>query len=166
MAVPCIESRCAAKRGERGGETQTDLARVARDSVTQHEGHDWLFSGDESIWPFWAVERLSHEDLAKRRQAEGGAQLRFNCELRKEKYLANVLGKLNDKVTNLVIEVHVPIMYNFVDLKPQETLLLEVGRKIAKRPAPETWAHSAKKQVLNKKTPSATKGQPKASDQI
>ena len=81
----------------------------------------------------------------KRRQAEGGAQLRFNCELRNEKYEANVDGKLNGKVTNLVVEVHVPIMRNSVDLRPQETLLLEVGRKIAKRPAPETWAHSAKK---------------------
>ena len=57
--------------------------------------------------------------------------MRFNCELRKEKYLANVIGKLKDKVTNLVIEVHVPIMCNSVDLRPQETLLLEVGRKIA-----------------------------------
>ena len=92
--------------------------------------------------------------------------MRFNCDLRNEKYLANVIGKLNDKVTNLVVEVHVPIMCNSVDLRPQETLLLEVGRKIAKRQAPETWAHSAKKQVLNRKTQSATKGQPKANGEI
>ena len=60
--------------GEGGGGTQTDVAVVARDSVTSHEGEDWKFNGDESIWPFWAVERLSHEDIAKRRQAEGGAR--------------------------------------------------------------------------------------------
>ena len=91
--------------------------------------------------------------------------MRFNCALRNTKFLTTALGTLNGKVTNLVMEVHVPIMHNCVELRPQETLLLEVGPKAAKRPAAETWAHNPEKEAKAKKPQSATKGQPKDTEE-
>ena len=138
-------STAVAERVEEPEGGAPPVAGIAEGVPWQHEGHYWHFSGDESLWPFWAVERATAQELAKMQQAEGGAGLRFNVQLRTRTFCSTVVGSLNGKLANLAYDVAVPVLENHVPLAPGDVLLLEAGPKQSKRAASITWRDDAKK---------------------
>ena len=100
----------------------------------------WKWSGKETMHPFWAVRRLSADDLAKK--ATG---CEFNCVLEMRSYPVAVLG-LNDGATcSNTWVVSIPCIVNDRHVPAQTELFLEVGavkKAVAKK---RTWKDDAAK---------------------
>ena len=76
----------------------------------------WEFKGDETLHPFWAVERLTDDE---RRKAKTGA---FNMELEDKEFSAVTVGALNKDSIASTFAVAVPIMTSAVAVKGGEEL--------------------------------------------
>ena len=117
----------------------------------------WQFSGDESLYPWWAVTRLSPEEMHKlKASSKETMDSRFNMQVEPQEFAAVAVGQ-----KNLVLHVTVPVLTNSVALRKGERLFLQHVAKAAdkKRPA-ETWKTDAKKPKRGKEP--AEKRPPKA----
>ena len=83
----------------------------------------WEFKGDETLHPFWAVERLTEDE---RRKAQKGA---FNLTFEDKEFVAVTVGASCGDSIAITLAVVVPIMTNAVDVKKGEELFLESTRK-------------------------------------
>ena len=79
----------------------------------------WEFKGDETLHPFWAVERLTEDE---RRKAQKGA---FNLAFEDKEFAAVTVGTSGGGPIAITLVVVVPIMTNAVDVKKGEELFLE-----------------------------------------
>ena len=79
----------------------------------------WEFKGDETLHPFWAVERLTEDE---RRKAQKGA---FNLKFEDKEFAAVTVGTSGGDSIAITLGVVVPIMTNAVDVKKGEELFLE-----------------------------------------
>ena len=71
----------------------------------------WGFKGDETLHPFWAVERLTEDE---RRKAQKGA---FNITFEDKEFAAVTVGTSGGDSIAITLGVVVPIMTNAVDVK-------------------------------------------------
>ena len=83
----------------------------------------WEFKGDETLHPFWAVERLTEDE---RKKAQKGA---FNLKLEDKEFAAVTVGTSGGDSIAVTLAVVVPIMTNAVDVKKGEELLFENKNK-------------------------------------
>ena len=138
----------------------------------------WHFTGQESMHAFWAVDRLSPEDVDKLRRlgkgvpgrpeesaAVAAGSLDFNCELQDVHFMSLVVGALGPEKVNYSVQVSVPILTNSRFLRKGEYLLLEVGKKAAPKKRAADWksdadsaAKAAKKQAASKLAPKKKAG--------
>ena len=88
------------------------------DAVASHV-RAWEFKGDETLHPFWAVERLTEDE---RRKAQKGA---FNITFEDKEFAAVTAGTSGGDSIAITLGVVVPIMTNAVDVKKGEELLLQ-----------------------------------------
>ena len=97
------------------------------DAIASHV-RAWEFKGEETLHPFWAVERLTEDE---RRKAQKGA---FNLTCEDKEFVAVTVGALCGDSVAITLAVVVPIMTNAVDVKKGEELFLEnTCKKEAKR---------------------------------
>ena len=172
-----------------------DEARVAPDAAVAADGETlWHFTGQESMHAFWAVDRLSPDDVAKlRSQGKGvpgrpesaagnvvpphesaavaAASLDFNCELQDVHFMSLVVGALGPEKVNYSVQVSVPILTNSTELVKGEYLLLEAGKKAPPKKRAADWksdaasaAQAAKKQASSKPAPKKKAGAKADSD--
>ena len=123
--------------------TLSAAASAVAEGASEGDGAStsWQFTGDESLYPWWAVTRLSPEEMRKLQSSRETRACRFNMQLAPQEFAAVAVGE-----ENLVLHVTVPVLTNFVALQKGERLFLEHARKAVdkKRPA-DTWKTEAKK---------------------
>ena len=74
----------------------------------------WLFHGDETMHPFWAVPRVSLQqcEMQRSKATDGDEKISVNMELRTKKFQIVVVGNLQNKPMNSVFTVEVPFLVN------------------------------------------------------
>ena len=89
----------------------------------------------ESLNPFWAVQRLTRDQLTAKNNQEKSNH-KFNVKLETKQYQVVTVGLLGDVNMNLLTLVDVPLLVNPCKLDKGSELLLEIGKnaKSAKRP--------------------------------
>ena len=96
----------------------------------------WEFSGDETLHPFWAVLRLTPQELAKKIGA--GERYEFNMELQ-VKMFRQVLVGFHDELKGLCLQVDVPMMVNSKTIRTGEELILETAPKKQAEKREKNW---------------------------
>ena len=71
----------------------------------------WQWNGDETLHPFWVVERVTEEE---RKKAQRGV---FNLTLEEKELLAVTVGASSGGSLSVTFTVVIPIMTNTVDVK-------------------------------------------------
>ena len=87
----------------------------------------WEFKGDETLHPFWAVERLTDDE---RKKAQKGP---FNIKFEEKEYAAVTVGASGGHSIASTFSVVVPVMTTAVAVKKGAELLLEMTKKETKR---------------------------------
>ena len=97
----------------------------------------WEWKGDETLHPFWAVQRLTADELSKRNFHEK-TDHEFNIALTEKDYNVVTVGSLGGQSVSMTTTVTVPIMTNTKAVAPGAELLMQIAPKIAvaKRKAP------------------------------
>ena len=97
----------------------------------------WEWKGDETLHPFWAVQRLTADELSKRNFHEK-TDHEFNIALTEKDYNVVTVGSLGGQSVSMTTTVTVPIMTNTKAVAPGAELLMEIAPKnaAAKRKAP------------------------------
>ena len=92
------------------------------DAVASHV-RAWECKGEETLHPFWAVERLTEDE---RRTAQRG---NFNLTLVDTTFSVVTVGVSGGESTSVTCTAVIPIMTNAVDVKKEKELLLaSVGK--------------------------------------
>ncbi len=98
----------------------------------------WEWSGDESLHPFWAIQRLSKDELNKKNKQDKTTH-RFNVSLKEKQYNVVTVGNLRDESVSVTVTVTLPVVTNETALVAGEELFLEVVPKdVAKKKRPDT----------------------------
>lgn len=108
-------------------------------------GTAWHFTGDETLYPFWAVSRVTDVEMKKLQSVAETSASRFNMEYDGKEFAAVAVGD-----ENLTLHVSVPVMTNSVALRAGERLFLLLPKPPEKKRAAETWKTDAKKAKLDK----------------
>ena len=108
------------------------------DAVASHV-RAWEFKGEETLHPFWAVERLTE---GERRKAQRGA---FNLKYEDKEFSAVTVGASGGGSMSVTFTVVVPIMTNAVDVKKGEELFLESTRKKETKRKEGSWKYDVVK---------------------
>ena len=103
----------------------------------------WAWTGEESLYPYWAVTRLSSAEMRKLQAEKETSTARFNMMVIQEEF-ANVTVGCDSR--NMTLHVTVPVTTNAVALRTGDKLYLEMVAKAKpeKRKA-ETWRTDASK---------------------
>jgi len=123
------------------------------DAVASHV-RAWEFKGDETLHPFWAVERLTEDG---RRKTQRGA---FNLTCEDKEFSAATVGASGGGSISATFTVVVPIMTNAVDVKKGEDLLLQITSTKETKRKEGSWkddlAKAAKAPKVKAKSKTAT----------
>ena len=97
----------------------------------------WEWKGDETLHPFWAVQRLTPDELSKRNFNQK-TNHEFNIALAEKDFNVVTVGSLGGQSVSMTTTVTVPIMTNTKAVAPGAELFMEIAPKIAvaKRKAP------------------------------
>ena len=97
----------------------------------------WEWKGDETLHPFWAVQRLTADELSKRNFHEK-TDHEFNIALTEKDYNVVTVGSLGGQSVSMTTTVTVPIMTNTKAVATGDELLMEIAPRlaVAKRKAP------------------------------
>ena len=114
----------------------------------------WEFSGDETMHPFWAVTRLTAQELLKR--AAGDLQKRsspfeFNMEFQVRRYQAVLAGSLDTGVKGLVTAVEIPVLVNNKAVAAGTELILEVAPKQQPEKRQRDWKDDVERRAKAKR---------------
>jgi hypothetical protein len=121
----------------------------------------WQWSGEESLHPFWAIQRLAKDELRKKNDKDKTTH-RFNVSLKEKQYNVVTVGNLRGESVAVTVMVTLPIVTNEMALVAGEELFLEVAPKVApKKRAEASWkddvASAARAKAKAKATPAAPK---------
>ena len=107
--------------------TQEENSAVA--ASTTSTAPTWNWEGAETMNPFWAVRRLTDQQLRQEVQAwtpeTGKPRPRFNCQLETQSLSLVNLGVVRSKALNRT-RMLVPFLTNGIDVVENEELILEV----------------------------------------
>ena len=97
----------------------------------------WEWKGDETLHPFWAVQRLTPDELSKRNFNQK-TNHEFNIALIEKDFNVVTVGSVGDQSVAMTTTVTVPMMTNTKAVAPGAELLMEISPKtvVAKRKAP------------------------------
>ena len=97
----------------------------------------WEWKGDETLHPFWAVQRLTADELSKR-NFHAKTDHEFNIALTEKDFNVVTVGSLGGQSVSMTTTVTVPIMTNTKAVAPGAELLMQIAPNIAvaKRKAP------------------------------
>jgi hypothetical protein len=99
---------------------------------------NWGEGTPETMHPFWAIRRMSKQDLVKDNASKNESK-QINCAIKTQQFSAVNIGWMGDQVTNLTRFFDVPFMTNICDLKEGDELIMEndILKKTEKRE--RTW---------------------------
>ena len=122
----------------------------------------WTWNGEETLHPFWAVRRMTREDLEKESSAQ--VPLAFNAELVEVEYTVVSLGAFQQDNVGITLAVRVPMITNTVDLEAGQELIMETAPK--KKPTKRTisWRDDATSKARAKAKAKAKSSPEKASE--
>ena len=92
--------------------------------------HAWQWKGDESLHPFWAIPRLSADDLRKENATKGGHRT-FNVAMQEKQYNVVTVGDLKGHSVSTTWSVSVPMVTNTERIASGQEFLLEAIAKPA-----------------------------------
>ena len=128
----------------------------------------WRWYGDESMYPFWAVERATDAWVQKTNtESKDGVQLAFNVERKEMTFNCVTVGAVQGSSVAITVNVRLPVLTNTHDMTAGTRLLLEKAAKVnpEKRKA-ETWKTdvdaAAKAQKQEPSAKSKAQAKPKA----
>lgn len=104
----------------------------------------WRWAGDESMYPFWAVERVA-EGWIQRKNSTFAAQndatrLAINLQLKEKECACVTVGELNSMAVGRTLNVRLPVLTNNVDLGKGTRLLMECVKKtVPDKRKVESW---------------------------
>ena len=121
----------------------TRASSASNPAVADENG--WIFDdgAPDSMHPFWAVRRLSQEQLEKERRETkpGNWSPRFTCEVRYSE-LSSVCVYARIACGNTTRNCSVPFITNIGQLEEGEELIVEVVQKEKQqKPRARTWGH-------------------------
>ena len=100
----------------------------------------WKWSGDETSYPFWAVERVSADWLRQKHVEAKHAKLEFNVERKTLEFACVTVGAVGGSSIAITVAVSLPVLTNPRKLQTDDRLLLEVAPQPAvKKRKAETW---------------------------
>ena len=102
----------------------------------------WKWDGDESLHPFWAIQRLSADEMKKRSSKDPQLRSgrRFNVSLTEKQYNVVSVGDLRGHSVAMTTQVSVPMITNETKIAAGEELILEVAPKAyTKRRTDVSW---------------------------
>jgi len=86
----------------------------------------WKWLGDETMHPFWAVQRLSDTEMKARQQDSLlTARPRFNTTLQDKQFVVVTVGAMGGNSIVMTTEVTIPVLTNIVAVPEGEELFLE-----------------------------------------
>ena len=90
----------------------------------------WKWDGDESLHPFWAIRRLSADEMKKHTSKDPQLRSgrRFNVSLTEKQYNVVSVGDLRGHSVAMITQVSVPMITNETKIAGEE-LILEVAPK-------------------------------------
>ena len=94
--------------------------------TTVRPSFKWTWQGDESLFPFWAVPRMSMPELKIAALKSTHPQLRFNLEYVQKEVMVVVVGNAAGASMPITYGVTVPVLTNAVAVKKGDDLLLEI----------------------------------------
>ena len=126
------------------------------------ERRAWEWKGSESLHPYWAVTRLTPDELSKKNFVEK-CKHAFNVTLKLKQFNVVTVGSLGDESIAETVSVTVPIMTNSVELAAGTELLMESTRKapVCHKRKSVTWKDDVVSAAKAKAR--AAKAKPKAS---
>ena len=116
----------------------------------------WKWNGDETMHPFWAVQRMSDADLKKRnRSAEekGEPKARFNTHLVEEEFAVVTVGTAGKNSIGVTVMINVPFITNSEDITKGDELLVEIEAKPEGVKRKQSWKDDAVADVKQKAKP-------------
>ena len=142
-----------------GGASSTKFAAVAANTYYLHpeykgpqdvtdksteadapEARAWKWTGDESMYPFWTVERVTDTWLRKvNAQSEDGVTLALNVERKEIEFNCVTVGAVQNSSVAITVNVRLPVLTNTRDLTAGTRLLLEATPKPADKRKTESW---------------------------
>ena len=100
----------------------------------------WEWKGDETMHPFWAVARLSQEELNKANAATPQSRRKFNVTLEEKEYSVVTVGDSAGNAVSMTFGVRVPIMTNKNPIKKGEELVFQMtAPKASQKRKAESW---------------------------
>ena len=104
------------------------------------ETRAWEWKGDESLHPFWAVQRLTANELSKR-NFDAKSNHEFNVALKEKQFNVVTVGALAGQSVTETMTVTVPIMTNICAMEPGTELHMEVAPRpaVGSKRKPATW---------------------------
>jgi len=120
----------------------------------------WDPKGNETMCPFWAVQRMAGKQLQAAASADMtylervGVRRRFNCELRPHVMTCINIGMtiLGQGPVNMTRTLEVPFLVNTIELEDGEQLFLEIQEAARKPEITRGWkqAHHQSEQASKK----------------
>ena len=148
LKTPKHEEVNAAVAEAKGGDDVTDDAAVAE----AKGGDEWTGGplGDHTMHPFWAVRRMTQQQLAREiaNAKEGTRRPRFNCRLEGQNMSCVNVGIVKSQSVTTTRVFHVPFLTNSIEVHEGEELILEVREKTQNKMATKrTWKHAFQDQA-------------------
>ena len=116
---------------------------------------EWVWRGQETMHPFWAVRRMTQKQLLLAQDAfatkKSGAHIewrpRFNCSLEKQSLSCVCIAIVGGQAVNRTRIIDVPCLTNFVPLELGEELIMEITTVEKKKTEEKrTWQTAMKNQ--------------------
>ena len=98
----------------------------------------WQWRGDESLHPYWAVQRITTDDLKKKNARQTHAQT-FNVALKEKQYNVVTVGEVGGNSVSMTMIVSLPMITNERALVAGEELLMEVAPKAPQKRKVTSW---------------------------
>ena len=89
----------------------------------------FTLADDTSVYPFWAIQRLTEEQIKKMNQEQGGRHRKINCEVEYVQYTNCSVGVLTGDSVAMTTYVTVPMVTNRLAVEEGEELILAFAQK-------------------------------------
>ena len=143
-----IESRSA--QGFQPAGAASAAADAAQAEANDVHTYKFVFTGAESLHFFWAVDRLTEEDMAKKTLEPGQEAWRFNMKLVTRDLLSIAGGGQSQGTPGRSATVRVPILTNSIALERGDRLFFQISKpKVEKKQ--ESWVKAARDEDKKRK---------------
>ena len=121
----------------------------------------WKWSGEESMYPFWAVEHLANDDMKKK--LVKAPTSKFNCQLKDFQYHAVTVGSYMGSSVAYTLNVTIPGLVNSVPVNAGDVLYWESLPKASIKRKDIGWRDDKAKPATKKNNaPAAPKAKAKS----